>query len=205
MSKKRGMSMDDKRLSLLQLFHTSKDVFTLKELEKVCQKQCGISSMVIKDVLQEILNDNLVETDKCGINTVYWSFPSQAGQQKKMKIEQLQTTKDGLVQKIKQTEQQVKAERVGKDDSEERAQVLQELKKLEEEKAKIKSQLVQYAANDPDTLIEIEKETELALEAANRWIENIWTLKKYCAEKFNLEGSAFDDTAGEVFEDYIQK
>ena len=34
--------------------------------------------------------------------------------------------------------------------------------------------------------------------------DNLWVLKKYCSEKFSMEGSSFDQMAGEKFEDYVE-
>ena len=45
---------------MLELFHEKKDVFQLKELEKICPKEKGITSMSVKDVLQSLVDDNLV-------------------------------------------------------------------------------------------------------------------------------------------------
>jgi len=42
MSKKKGLSFDDKRTRMLEIFTDSKTFFTLKELEKVAPKQKGI-------------------------------------------------------------------------------------------------------------------------------------------------------------------
>jgi len=43
MSKKRGLSLEEKRTRLLELFFEKKDFFLLKELEKVAPKEKGIS------------------------------------------------------------------------------------------------------------------------------------------------------------------
>ena len=34
--------------------------------------------MQIKETVTDGVNEGLIETDKCGINVVFWSFPSQA-------------------------------------------------------------------------------------------------------------------------------
>ena len=42
-SKRRGLSVEEKRTRLLELFFEKKDFFQLKELEKMGQKEKGIS------------------------------------------------------------------------------------------------------------------------------------------------------------------
>ena len=50
----------------------------LKELEKIAPKEKGIVAQSVKDVVQSLVDDNLVETDKIGTSVYFWSFPSQA-------------------------------------------------------------------------------------------------------------------------------
>jgi len=49
--KKRGMSLEDKRANILEIFHESKSVFLLKDIEKLGSKK-GVVFQSIKDVLQ---------------------------------------------------------------------------------------------------------------------------------------------------------
>ncbi|EJT99785.1 Mnd1-domain-containing protein, partial [Dacryopinax primogenitus] len=72
----RGLSADDKRSKLLEIFHETKDFYQLKELEKV--RICTVSQSV-KEVLQDLVDDDRVQTDKIGSGNFYWSFPSQTG------------------------------------------------------------------------------------------------------------------------------
>ena len=65
MAPKKGVSFDDKRLRLLEIFARA-EVFTLKEIEKIGSKEKGIVEQTIKDVLQTLVDDALVETDKIG-------------------------------------------------------------------------------------------------------------------------------------------
>jgi hypothetical protein len=65
MAPKKGVSFDDKRLRLLEIFGRA-EVFTLKEIEKIGSKEKGIVEQTIKDVLQTLVDDGLVETDKIG-------------------------------------------------------------------------------------------------------------------------------------------
>lgn len=34
--------------------------------------------MLVKDAVNDGVNEGMVDSDKCGINTLYWSFPSKA-------------------------------------------------------------------------------------------------------------------------------
>ena len=34
--------------------------------------------MVVKDTITDGVNEGLIDSDKCGVNTLYWAFPSKA-------------------------------------------------------------------------------------------------------------------------------
>ena len=53
-SKKRGLSLEEKRQRLLEIFYTKKEFFLLKELEKIGPKEKGITSQSVKDVVQSL-------------------------------------------------------------------------------------------------------------------------------------------------------
>lgn len=90
MSKKKGLSLEEKRKRMLDIFYESKDVFLLKDLEKIAPKQKGIISQSVKDVVQSLVDDNLVDTDKIGTSVYFWAFPSKALAQRQAKLSALQ-------------------------------------------------------------------------------------------------------------------
>ena len=75
MSKKKGLSLAEKKTKMLEIFHETKDVFQLKDLEKIAPKSKAITLQSVKGVLQELVDDGLVETSKIGISVYFWSFP----------------------------------------------------------------------------------------------------------------------------------
>ncbi|CAG2103260.1 unnamed protein product [Medioppia subpectinata] len=78
MSKKKGLSFEEKRTRMLELFHEKKEPFLLKELEKLGPKLKGVVMQSVKEIVQSLVADDLVETDKIGSSTYFWSFPSKA-------------------------------------------------------------------------------------------------------------------------------
>ena len=76
MSKKRGLSLDDKRMVILKLYHDHKEPFNLKEIENLGAK-AGVVQQTIKDVNQSLVDDSLVQSDKIGSANFFWSFPSK--------------------------------------------------------------------------------------------------------------------------------
>ncbi|KAG9087154.1 hypothetical protein FS749_003138, partial [Ceratobasidium sp. UAMH 11750] len=75
----RGLSAEEKRVKLVEIFHETRDFYQLKELEKLGPKLKGIVSQSVKEVLQSLVDDNLVQSDKIGSSNFFWCFPSAEG------------------------------------------------------------------------------------------------------------------------------
>ena len=89
MSKKRGLSIDEKRQRMLQLFHEKKEFLLLKEVERLAFKEKGIVSQSVKEVLQSLVDDDMVNSDKIGSSVYFWAFPSNSLVMKKKKLNEL--------------------------------------------------------------------------------------------------------------------
>ena len=58
---KKGLSLDEKRKKMMEIFYESKDVFLLKDLEKIAPKLKGITAMSVKDVVTSLVDDGMVD------------------------------------------------------------------------------------------------------------------------------------------------
>lgn len=101
MSNKRGVSAEEKRARLLDLFYESKEFFQLKDLEKIAPKKKGIVVGSVKETLQHLVDTGLVDTDKIGGSVYYWAFPSKAINVRKRKIEELEHQTTEAKKKLK--------------------------------------------------------------------------------------------------------
>ncbi|EDO47457.1 predicted protein [Nematostella vectensis] len=196
MSKKRGLSHDEKRHRLQELFFEKKDFFQLKELEKIAPKEKGITSMSVKEVLQSLVDDGLVDTEKIGTSVYFWSYPSKAMHTRKRKIDELSTAVADYEKKISSSSKQIKQANVGREESENRESLLQQLADKEELCHKLEAELETYRECDPDVLDKLQQETAVAKEAANRWTDNVFAIKSWCKNKFNVEEQMIDKNFG---------
>ncbi|RZC02682.1 Meiotic nuclear division protein 1-like [Glycine soja] len=62
-SKKRGLSLEQKRKKMLPIFYESQDFYLLKELEKMGPRK-GVISQSVKDFVQSLVDDDLVSKDR---------------------------------------------------------------------------------------------------------------------------------------------
>ncbi|CDY30231.1 BnaA03g49390D [Brassica napus] len=182
-SKKRGLSLEEKREKMLQIFYDSQDFFLLKELEKMGPKK-GVISQSVKDVIQSLVDDDLVAKDKIGISVYFWSLPSCAGNQLRSVRQKLESDLQGSNKKLAELVDQCDALKKGREDSEERTEALAHLQDIEKKHKELKNEMVQFADNDPATLEAMRAAIEVAHQSANRWTDNIFTLRQWCSNNF---------------------
>ncbi|XP_062592181.1 meiotic nuclear division protein 1 homolog [Saccostrea cucullata] len=196
MSKKRGLSVEEKRSRMMDFFYEKKDFFQLKELERLCQKEKGITSMSVKEILTSLVDDGMVDTDKIGTSVYFWAFPSKASQNRKRKLDDLTNKIKELNERKQLLEDSVKKAKVGKEDSDKRSEILSELEEKKQEKASLQKEIEKYRECDPEVLEAVVKQTGEAKEAANRWTDNVFSIKSWIKNKFQFEESVIDKQFG---------
>lgn len=92
--RKKGISADEKRSLLLEIFHETKEFYQLKDLEKIAVKDKGLKEQAVKEILQALVDEGLVESDKIGSSQYYWSFPAKKRKLKQQELEQLKRKVD---------------------------------------------------------------------------------------------------------------
>ncbi|KAJ3693179.1 hypothetical protein LUZ60_008659 [Juncus effusus] len=183
MSKKRGLSLEEKREQMLQIFYESQDFYLLKELEKMGPKK-GVISQSVKDVIQTLVDDDLVLKDKIGTSVYFWSLPSCASNQLRNTYNKLDYDLTSSKKRYNELLEQRENLKRGREQSDEREAALEELKTTELEHKKLKDELASYADNDPAALEAMKNAIDVAHSAANRWTDNIFTLQQWCSTTF---------------------
>ncbi|XP_066394047.1 meiotic nuclear division protein 1 homolog [Miscanthus floridulus] len=183
MSKKRGLSLEEKREQMLQIFYESQDFFLLKELEKMGPKK-GVISQSVKDVVQSLVDDDLVLKDKIGTSVYFWSLPSCAGNQLRNTYNKLESDLSNSRKRYMELVEHRDNLKRGREDSEEREAALEELKTVELHHKKLKEELDAYADSDPASVEAMKDAIDVAYSAANRWTDNIFTLQQWCSTTF---------------------
>ncbi|KAL8234829.1 hypothetical protein R6Q59_020929 [Mikania micrantha] len=183
MSKKRGLSLEEKREKMLQIFYDSQDFYLLKELEKLGPRK-GVISQSVKDVVQSLVDDDLVSKDKIGTSVYFWSLPSCAGNQLRNISKKLESELESSKKRHVELVEQCQSLKKGREDSDAREEALSELKAIEQKYNDLKEEMVKYADNDPATFEAMKEAIRVAIEASNRWTDNIFTLRQWCANNF---------------------
>lgn len=205
MSKKKGLSVEEKRSRMMDFFFEKKDFFQLKELERQCQKEKGITSMSVKEILQSLVDDGMVDTEKIGTSVYFWAFPSKASQNRKAKIAELEAKVADVKEKVAVVEEAVAKETKGKEASDERDEIMGKLGELESEKKRLTDEVSKYKDCDPEVVEQMRQQSEQARLDANRWTDNLFSFKSWMKSKFSCE----EDMINKQFEipenlDYIE-
>ncbi|XP_044536769.1 meiotic nuclear division protein 1 homolog [Gracilinanus agilis] len=196
MSKKKGLSAEEKRTRMMEIFFETKDVFQLKDMEKIAPKEKGITAMSVKEVLQSLVDDGMVDSERIGTSNYFWAFPSKALHAKKRKLETLSAQFSEGNQKKENLQQSINRAKIGRQDTEERTVLSKELTSLRQQKEKLKAELEKYRECDPEVVEEIRQANKVAKEAANRWTDNIFAIKSWAKRKFGFEESKIDKNFG---------
>lgn len=172
---------------MLDLFFEKKEFFQMKELEKLGPKEKGVISQSVKDVVTMLVDDGLVDTEKIGTMVCFWAFPSKAMNTRKHRLDDMRAKKLELDSAVSAVEKKISAAAEGKEDTEERRLLLSEMASLESKKTELTAEIDKYKEFDPETIKALQTEAEKAKEAANRWTDNIESIKQWCKKKFGIE------------------
>ncbi|KAK3210575.1 hypothetical protein Dsin_015281 [Dipteronia sinensis] len=177
LSKKRGLSLEEKREKMLQIFYDSQSFYLLGPKK-------GVITQSVKDVVQSLVDDDLVSKDKIGTSVYFWSLPSCAGNQLRNVSRKLDSDLQSSKKRHAELVDQCNALKKGREESDEREEALEELKAIELKYNELKDEMGQYADNDPAAFEAMRNAIEVAHAAANRWTDNIFTLRQWCSSNF---------------------
>ncbi|KAJ1662226.1 Meiotic nuclear division protein 1 [Coemansia sp. RSA 1813] len=188
----KGLSFDEKRKRMMDIFHESQTPYLLKELEKIGPKQKGIVSQSVKDVVQSLVDDNMCYCEKLGTSNFYWAFPSEAAVKRQNKTKELEAEITQLESKKADLESSIAQAHLGREQTDERTALMEELAELEAKWGAQETELQQFKECDPALMAQKKEHAKAAQEAANRWTDNIFIMQSWTRDKFNMETENFN-------------
>lgn len=192
MSRKKGMSRSEKLNAMQNLIMKSNDIWTLKELEKECPKKIGVQSMVVKEILQELVDCDLVSGDKIGSGNFYWCFQSEAYNKRQVEFDKLTKQIEDLESEITKNEKEISELSIGRDITDERTIIEDEVKKIENQLAEIQKDIDKYKIFSPEHLKMLKRQVFVAIESVNRWTDNIFSCRSYSIKKLGIFQNQFN-------------
>lgn len=182
----KGISYEQKRIMIRQILLESKSFYNLKEIEKAGSKK-KIPQQSIKEVVQSLVDDNMIICEKIGTSNYYWLLASQAEALRMKRKNEVLATLEKIANHREQLAKDIAHESVGREDTEERTQSLERLAQEKARAEAVDKKLQHYADNDPEVIQAKSDKASEAIQCANRWTDNIFTIKGYMKNKFNCE------------------
>eukprot|EP00731_Ephydatia_muelleri_P023707 Em0015g1290a len=71
--------------------------------------------MTVKEILQSLVDDGLVDTDRIGTSNYFWAFPSKASNKRKKKVDELQCELVKLEEKLLNLEKELQHVQMGRE------------------------------------------------------------------------------------------
>lgn len=171
---------EQKKEKILTLFNPTA-VYNIKELEKLSSK-LGVRSNLIKDLITELSNDNMITSDKIGISTYYWQIPPNSSTEYKRIANQL-NIKEHDRQRLVQQKQQLESERCdGK-----RVHMIGEYRELS-------------ALEDVPFSLEQYRTAKAVVDeirdGVNRVTEDVYVLRRFVCDTYGMDGNDFNRSFG---------
>ncbi|ORY91502.1 Mnd1 family-domain-containing protein [Leucosporidium creatinivorum] len=159
---KKGLSLEEKRTRLLDLFKETKEFYKLQELEKLAPKTKGITAMSVKEVLQGLVDDGLVKSKLVFVSarfrshrslvppsSLYWHFPSDAAASIISRHSKLKDSVEGMRSRAAAEEEIIASEMLGREETENRAELLQRFDVAQAQLQQLKEEETEYTGCDP--------------------------------------------------------
>ncbi|KAL4500366.1 hypothetical protein ABPG72_003317 [Tetrahymena utriculariae] len=220
MKRVKGLSAQEKQKAILEIFFETRDIFNKDEIEKEAKKKRINNPQDVQDILKVLVQDNLINKDKVGIGSFFWSFPNEKKEEMVKVINNLDEKMISCNQKILETESKILTEQSLRisDDRDDILSQHQSLKKIVEQKLK---QVNLLKRNDPKRVQEMsnfsdslqnskvitnyltlnmqENKIEQYRTLANLWGDNIEALLSFLKKRFYMNAQDLKNYK-EVFE-----
>ncbi|KAL7579099.1 hypothetical protein ACA910_019133 [Epithemia clementina (nom. ined.)] len=112
------MSTEEKRKVILEIYHTSKSVYTEKEILALAAK-AGINASTVGDIHTSLVDDGLVDKEKIGGSNYFWSFPSKQDRQAQLEHQRVLKEIEQLKKDMEQAQVDLASAKRGREDEEE--------------------------------------------------------------------------------------
>lgn len=188
----KGVSAGEKVSKIVEFFLARPEIYTLKELEAKLPKATGLSSMLIPDLIKQVVDDNLVRAEKVGSSNMYWAFPNDERHFVACETEKAQMAVDSYAKDNREKREHLSEMSKTREDNEDRKRLVLEYRELKgrvDELEKIK-----WLAEN-SSMEEFQKmEAKIAdlKSLTNKVTDDIFTVRGFAFNKYSLEKKDFN-------------
>ncbi|SCM09984.1 meiotic nuclear division protein 1, putative [Plasmodium chabaudi adami] len=202
--KKKGKSNEDKKLILYDIMLESESFFILKELEALAPKK-GIRSIFVKDLVQQLIDDNKIKSEKVGAQNVFWILKTEESSILQNKYQELKDKQEEYEEMAKvEKEIYAKLENSLSLKNDELKDILGEVKNVLDSIEIKKSELDKLKKTDIRQIEKMKIQSNFATESIERWNNNIFLLKQWIQDRTKNSGDIVDRLLGikDIFDNW---
>mmetsp|Transcript_7206 Transcript_7206/g.18269 ORF Transcript_7206/g.18269 Transcript_7206/m.18269 type:complete len:209 (-) Transcript_7206:50-676(-) len=181
--KKRGLSLEDKRGKVMQIFHESMDVFLFKDVEKLAVKK-GVTFQSVKEVVQSLVDDDMVHQDKIGISNFLWAFPSETSSKVVAGLKASLCKAEGAKKRCVELAAGVEEANAARTETTECNARQKVLEGMKQQLPKLWEEVEHLSSSDAARFHKMAAAIPLARVSANICQDNIYTTKDWIKKKF---------------------
>jgi len=196
MSKKKGLSFEEKKKTILDFMYDTATFYNLKEIEKIAPSK-GVVSQSVKEVMEALTAENLVIQEKVGSQQLFWALRSQ-------KAVTLMAKRDKENQAIEELTSKVKVQEKELSQLEAMAELpAEEIEKMkgqyDEECAKQKTiipKLQNLRTHDPRQVAEKKRKLADLDDEITEWTDKVLKLRRTVCQSNGLPEQEFNNAFG---------
>lgn len=190
------VSTDEKLSKIVNFFKTTNGIYNIKELEKRLSKECGISPMILPDLIKNLLDENMISMEKCGASNIYWCFEYQKHHSYACETEKAHLAIESFKDDNKKKEDLLEKIKVVKKSSAEKKELLKEYNDLLRKVEVINERKKQNEECSHGEFLQMKKEIDEMKEKSNKQTDNIFTLQGYVSKKYGMDRKDFNLSFG---------
>ncbi|KAL6940518.1 hypothetical protein ACO0QE_004422 [Hanseniaspora vineae] len=202
--KRKVVTVEEKCLIFQKILHAEHEIYSLKELETIVPRKSNgvIHSMIVKELIEHMSNEDMINVEKCGNVNVYYNFPFTQMQKEENMYQNLQSKKENLGKLI--TEWKTKTDYINSNKSEELDKLNEELKDEIERNKKLSADITKIEQQlKENNTTELQKELDEQSAKITRLKDNLEMILDYVLRKFpHIERDDFFTEVG-ITEDLL--
>lgn len=202
----KGVSAQEKKDRMLAMFQNASAPFTKKEVDKHASKL--FPSGAVEGVLKELCCDDLVREAKIGGTIFFWSFPGEAGSRKRAQVASAEAEAAKRAERLSTLSTQVDEARKASGMSEGDAARVRDaeagIASFKKREADAGTEMDRLKMSGAQNMTLRKKDLPTMRDAANRWTDNCFELRKFMVESMNVEPNVADGMLNTDSIDYIE-
>lgn len=193
---KKGISNEEKLQRIARFFSSKPEVYVTKELEKKVSKACGVSPMIVDDLVKQAVDENMIRSEKLGNINVYWLFAKETEHFYACEIEKVQMAIQGYLAEAERKREHLERLSQTMEKTEGREELVQRYAELDGRAKQIERNKMLAQNYSAVEFEQMASQIEQIKTQINGVTDDIFSLKGYVCNKLGLDKKDFDRSFG---------